>query len=205
VFLSSGFTTSAIEAFIKSAKQTLEGQDAAYVLVASDDSHQGSEELRGLELGADAFICAPFSAGRLLELTELAAGIRKERTQIGTKDVLTYFVTDVMGQIDRLAFLKARGVDVNQSLHSLKEMCAVFQSLKGAALQTFLEVVLEAFEGASIKTFDIKHSYSGTSKRVRKREQEKIAAGLKAERPRLAGWLQTRSWGAAYSRSFSAQ
>ena len=180
IFISKRFPQDAITPFIANAKQTTAGQDAAYVLVLRTDDQQAESVAKNVLGGTDGFLLEPYSVDQLVEITELAARVRKERSQEREAAALRFLINDVIKQIDRVWFLKASGFDVGRSFKKLKDMCTVFQTLDKETCELYYEIVVNAFEAVPIPQPPAKH-YKGVSDRVRKRMEQKILADMDAE------------------------
>ena len=179
VFISNRFEQAEITHFIGRAKEKPGGQDSAYVVLLSTDSQQSDTVAKNVLGGADGFLLEPYSVDSLVEITGLAARVKRERSQQREAAALKFLVLDVLQQVDRVAYLKSCGFDVGRSLKTLKDMCSVFQSLERESRDLYLEIAIQAFLDAPLPKFT--KSYKGVSDRVKKIMERKVAAQIEAE------------------------
>ena len=192
IFISRRFAQDAITAFIAEAKHITAGQDAAYVLVLRTDDQQADSVAKNVLGGTDGFLLEPYSVDQLVEITELAARVRKERSQEREAAALRFLINDVIKQIDRVWFLKSSGFDVGRSLKKLKDMCKVFDSLDNETRELYFEIVVNAFETVPVPQPPSKQ-YKGVSERVRLRMEKKILADIEAEESEAKGATKAKT------------
>ena len=181
IFLSYRFETAEISAFIKEAKGMPAGQDAAYILLQKNEDQSASAVASNVMIGADGLLYEPYSVDYLMEITELAARVRKERSDARERGAMQFLVNDIIAQIDLVSTLKAAGYEVGASLKKLKEMCAVFSTLSPTSLEVYYKVAVEQFEKAPVpKALEKKKLYGGASSRVKKRTEAKLQAAVTA-------------------------
>lgn len=175
IFLSYRFDRSEVVAFIEEAKQIPSSQDAAYVLVLRTQDQDSSTIASNVLGGADGMLFEPYSVDQLIEITALAAKVRKERSAFREEAALKFLLSDVMNQIDQIAYLKSCEHETGVSIKKLKEMCTVFRALQGESLVNYLRIAVDTFEEAPLpkKIFQRK-KYVGASTRVKARVQAKV-------------------------------
>lgn len=180
IFISNRFPDREINPFIKSAKETGGGQDSAYILVLKTEDQESNTVAKNVLGGADGCLLEPYSVDQLVEITDLAARVKQERSQERQAAALRFLVQDTMKQLDRVWYLKSCGFDVGINMRKLKDMCKVFETLETESHELYLEIVVDAFEKAPLPAFPVK-KYKGVSDRVKKRMEQKILAELEAE------------------------
>lgn len=179
VFISYRLEQNEISEFIKNAKQTKMGQDAAYVLVLQTKNQDSSTVAKNVMVGADGFLFEPYSVDLLIEITHLSAKVKVERADAREKAAISLLVQDVMGQIDQVSYIKSCQLDIGSSMRKLRELCSVFRDLEQTKLNIYYDSALKAFEEAPLPRNVPQHKkYAGVSSRIRKKMEEKILADL---------------------------
>jgi DNA-binding NtrC family response regulator len=182
IFLSYRFQPGEISEFIKKAKETKEGQDAAYVLVMKSNSGDGATIAQNVLGGADGMLFEPYSVDYLYEITNLAAKVRKERSGTREKAALQMLANDMVSQVDQLAYLKSCEMETVRQFKKLAESCAFVKGLSPESLQTYFDMVVNAFENAPLPTNVSKYKkYGGVSNRIKKRMEKKVVAELETK------------------------
>lgn len=183
-FISYRCDQSEVSNFIKDSKATKGGQDTAYILVLKSKDQQSSTVATNVLAGFDGFLFEPYSVEQLLELTELAARVRKERSTTREQAAIRFLLTDIMNQIDQIAFLKASGYDMGSSTKKFKDLCSVLQTLQPESKNIYIGLAVDMFESAEIpkKIFQRK-IYGGASSRVKKKQEKAIMAEIDKPAP----------------------
>jgi DNA-binding NarL/FixJ family response regulator len=181
IFVSYRFKKDEVAGFIKQAKEKKAGEDAAYVLILQTQEQSSSVVAESVMIGADGFLFEPYSVDQLVEITELAARVKLERSQEREAAALNFLLRDVMHQIDLIAYLKAVGYDVGRGMKRFKQMCTVFQALEGESLGVYYGIAVETFSEAPFPKQIYQKSYSGASKRVRERMEKKLLEELEKD------------------------
>ena len=107
VFVARRFGQEEITNFVKACKETQGGRDSAYVLVLKTDDQDSNTVAQNVLIGADGFLLEPYSVDNLVEITELAARVKQERSLEREQAALKFLVEDVIKQVDRVAFIKS--------------------------------------------------------------------------------------------------
>ena len=182
IFISYRFDREEVMTFIADAKQIPNSQDAAFILVLQTKDQQSSTIANNVLSGADGFLFEPYSVDQLVEITALAAKVKKERSAFREEAALKFLLSDVMNQIDQIAYLKSCEYETGPSLKKFKDMCTVFRALQGESLASYFKIVVDVFEEAPLpkKIFQRK-KYAGASSRVAKRMEKKAMSELGLE------------------------
>jgi CheY-like chemotaxis protein len=179
IFISYRFEQKEVAQFIKNAKETKNGMDAAYVLVMKTKNQDTSTVAQNVMSGADGFLFEPYSVDLLLEITQLSAKVKVERAATREKAAINLLVQDVIGQIDQVSYIKSCQIDIGASMKKLRDLCAVFQGLDAEKLNLYYESALKCFEDAPIPKNVFQHKkYGGVSSRIKKKMEEKILADI---------------------------
>lgn len=186
IFVSGRYDLKDIEDFVKSAKETKRGRDAAYILVLGSGDQTSSGMASHVMVGADGLLFEPFSVDALQEITELAARVRKERRLVREKLALKFLVEDVIQYIDFVAVAKTYEVEHARSLRKLREVCEVFRTLSDEAMASYFELIVERFCNATLPDATERlNSYHGASVRVKgmvtKRVLDELSDNLEAQ------------------------
>ncbi len=183
MFVSHRFDKSEIQTFVRDAKKTQQGQDTAYILMLNIGKNDAATVATNVMMGVDGFLFEPYSVDQLLEITLLAQRVKKERSNAREKAAMQFLITDVITQIDLIAYLKSCGYEVSASLKKFKEMCSVLTRLEGDSINTYYEVAIKMFEEAPLPTkiVQTQKKYGGASSRVKKKLGDKVAAELEKD------------------------
>ena len=181
IFVSYRFEKDEVSAFIKEAKEQKAGEDAAYILILQTQEQSSTVVAESVMIGADGFLFEPFSVDQLVEITELAARVKLERSQEREAAALAFLLRDVMHQIDLIAYLKSVGYDVGRGMKRFKQLCTVFQALEGESLAIYYDLAVSTFSEAPFPKQIYQKSYSGASKRVRERMEKKLLEELEKD------------------------
>jgi response regulator RpfG family c-di-GMP phosphodiesterase len=179
VFVSYRFTEEEVNEFLQYAKAAPITQDAAFILIKKSQDQQSTSIASSVLAGADGLLFEPFSVDQLMEITRIASKVKKERSSAREEGALKFLLSDVINQIDQVAYLKACEYETGTSMKKLKEMCGVFASLSPESKEIYNRIVIEAFENAHIpKMVFQRKKYTGASSRVQKRMEKKTLGAL---------------------------
>lgn len=182
IFLSCNFSSGEISQFVQSAKETKGGQDTAYILVLKTSKQDSSTVANSVMMGLDGFLFEPYSVDQLVEITTLAARVRKERTQARERIALTLLIGDMINQLDLVAYLRALEHEPGTSWRKFKDLCATLPNLSPESFDLYVRIAINLFENAPPpkKVFRA-DQYKGASSRVKKKMGAKIAADAEKE------------------------
>lgn len=169
--------------FVGEAKQTKQGEDSAYVLVLKSQTDSQSDLASAMMAGADGILCEPYSVDQLVEITRLAAKVRKERTDARERIAIGIMVDELITQLDLVAFLKACGCEPGTSIKTLRELGDKIHALNHEYLPIYFELIAEKFEQVPPpkRAFQTK-IYAGASSRVRQQMERRIYAELSSRK-----------------------
>ncbi len=179
IFISARFEPDVTAAFIAQAKTLPAGQDAAFVMLMRQRDKESASVASSVLNGADGLLFEPFSVDQLTEITVLAAKVRKERSGAREGAALKFLLSDIINQVDQIAYLKGCNFETGPSVKKLKEMCTVFQALSEESKVLYVQLAIEAFENAPLpKLIYQRKKYSGASSRVQKRMEQKALSAI---------------------------
>lgn len=182
VFLSCRLSKSEISTFIKEAKATQMGQDAAYILVLQGNAQDTATVAENVMVGADSFLFEPYSVDSLLEITQLASKLKKERHLARQERALRLVVADLMNRLDIMAYLKATGHEVPRHMREFKEKCDSIRALDPESIDIYQQIILDMFEKAPLpKPLPTTMKYAGASNRLKKKMEQKIVAQMQKQ------------------------
>jgi DNA-binding NarL/FixJ family response regulator len=177
VFISHHIPTEAIAQFIKEGKTTPGGQDSAYILVLKTGSTESADVAQSMMIGADGVLFEPYSVDQLVEITLLSSRVRLERSGAREEAALKFLISDIMQQIDVIAYSKSCGYEIGAAFKHFKQVCSVLTSLEGESLQRYYRLVVDSMENAPIpQALMQRKKYGGASMRVKKKMADKLAA-----------------------------
>jgi CheY-like chemotaxis protein len=179
IFIAEEFGKEEIAGFITTVKQT-GGADAAFVLVLGSNDQKSTAETTCVMLGAHAVLTEPYSVDSLVDITRIAAKVKKENHIQREKNALSLLVKDMTIQIDRLSYLKACECDPGRALKQFKDLCAIPQSLQGESLERYFDIMIEQFEQVPVPIAQVRQ-YKGVSQRIKSRMQQKLMAEIEQE------------------------
>lgn len=165
--------------FIKQAKEAKLAQDAAFILILENEDQNSSTVASNMLVGADGLLFEPFSVDQLVEITRLAAKVKRERADARERAALRVLVQDISAQIDTLSQLKKHGYDVGTTQKKLREVCSVLKTLDSSATQIYFDTAVELFESAPLpRPLAGKLAYGGVSSRVRKKMEQRVVGDV---------------------------
>ena len=176
VFLSERLKDEELKLFIKDTRQLSPTQDAAYVLLLAATENESAKTAQSVLTGFDGCLMEPYSVDSLLQITELAARIKKERSDTRELGAIQLLLQDVMTHIDRIAYIRSCKMDVGGTVKRLKESCAVFSTFNEHCVDTYYESACDLFEEAPCNSFGEKTAYKGVSKRIKQRMVKRLLA-----------------------------
>ena len=172
MLITSGFGRDDIINFIREAKQTEGGKEAAYIWVLKT-VHQTTDNIAfGLIDGTDGFLLEPFSVDSLQQVAAIAARVRKEYDRQRKKVALTLVVKEIMNALDEYALARVTKKGIAAATHEFKKASEVLRKLEQDDLEIYHEVACEMFE-KGIPRPPI--AYRGASTRVKQKMKEVAA------------------------------
>jgi DNA-binding NarL/FixJ family response regulator len=180
VFVSARFESSDISQFIQQAKKARLGEDAAYVMIMKAQPQGNASLAENMIIGGDSVLCEPYSVDSLVEITRLAARVKKERQGAREKIAINLLINDIINQVDVVAHLKSAGCELGTSVKKLREMCGVLGNLTPEMRDYYYETAANSFAEAKVppKAAATSKKYVGVSSRVRKKIGDKIVASM---------------------------
>jgi hypothetical protein len=181
IFISSDFNSAEVTTFIQGGKESKYGQDAAYILVLKTGAQDSTTVAQNVLIGADGFLFEPYSVDQLVEITALAAQVKKERSKARETAAMSMMLTDVMTALDMMAYLKSAGYDISRGQKKLTKMCSFFANLSEGARAIYYEQAVQRFIDAPLPQKVFQQNYKGASSRVKKKMEEKLLAELEKD------------------------
>jgi len=179
IFVSYQFDRASTVSFINEVKKHPNGQDAAFILVMQNKDQQSSTVAENILCGADGFLFAPYSVEQLVEITRLAAEVKRERSHGREEAALRFLLNDVIGQVDQLSMFQKCGYEAAPILKKLRDTCAVLRALEGDSLDLYFKLAAEVFETAPLPiSLPSTKKYVGASSRVAKRMEKRAMMKL---------------------------
>jgi DNA-binding NarL/FixJ family response regulator len=184
VFISHHIPQEQIPTFIKEAKNTPGGQDAAYILVLRAKEQASGDVAQAMMIGADGVLFEPYSVDILVEITQLAARVRRERRSARDEAAFRFLINDLIQQIDLLAYSKSCGYEIGPAMRNFRQACSVVATIDPDSIEIWYKTALELFEAAPIPVALMQRKkYGGASNRIRQRMTQKIAAEFEKSPP----------------------
>jgi hypothetical protein len=182
VFISYQFTDEEVEQFIEDAKKIKGGLDSAYVFVLKDEDQEGSRAAKSILIGADGLLFEPYSVDRLVEITKLAARVKKDRGEARERAALEMILDEAMVTLDVLATLKADGIEPHTIIRKFHRSCEPLVALQNGKLANYLNTAVDKFEDAPLpEELPETHRYKGASNRVKTKVQDFLVEKIENE------------------------
>jgi DNA-binding NarL/FixJ family response regulator len=179
VFISHHIPQEQIPPFIKEAKNTPGGQDSAYILVLPTKEQASGDVAQAMMIGADGVLFEPYSVDILVEITLLAAKVRRERRAARDQATFKFLLNDLIQQIDVIAYSKSCGYEVGPAMKHFRQACAVLTTMEPDSVEIWYRTAIDSFEAAQIPSALLQRKkYGGASNRVKQRMSEKITAEI---------------------------
>lgn len=183
VFVSYSFSDTQISDFIELGKSTDGGMDSAYVMILRDKDQDSTRAAKSVLMGADGILFEPYSVDRLVEITRIAARVKKERGEARQKLAINMILDEATNTLDYIATLKSQGVEAGLLMKQFKKACSSIDDLNPEQRQIFFEVLVETFLAAPLPPeLSEGFCYRGVSSRVKSKVQEKIIENVEAEK-----------------------
>lgn len=178
VFLSYRIDEEQIEAYIKSARETEDGQDCAYCAVLKSQDQSSTNVASGMLGGIDGFIFEPYSADNLREIAEVTAKIKKRGELRRKKAALTVIFREINMHLDAVCFYRKRGKEHTIAIRRLNEAAKNLKRFDGELFPIYVETLIEFFEQVPPP---MNLSYDGASERVKARLEKRMLEELEAQ------------------------
>lgn len=188
VFVSYKFNEHEIRDFITQARNTKQGEDAAYILVAKPSKQDSTTIANQVMIGTDGFLFEPYSVESLIAITELAARVRKERSSSRQLVAIEFVINEMINHLDLIAYSKSMGLDVGPAMKKIRDMSSFLLSLEQQPLQLYFQLIVDILIETPVpnKIFQRK-KYTGASTLVRKKLEQKLLSDLEAGLAKIAG------------------
>ena len=181
-FLAASFSGSEVSSFVQKAKSLKAGQDCAFVLLVRGENQDKSSIAQAVLDGVDGFLFEPYSVDALDEIAKLATRVRRERSVEREKLAMTLLISDIIRQIDLVAYLKSCELEPERTWKRLVEACAPMRSYSAENQAVFFETLIEEFIKAPLPARSFQASqYKGASQRVKRKMAEKVVAEVEAQ------------------------
>lgn len=140
VFLSGLFEAEELFGFMLAAKETPVGEDAVFVSIAANAAAEESE-IFGIEIR----IAEPFCKESLQNVVTLAQKTKLENSRARLIEAIRLMTSMVIAEIDSTARARAAGQSKRSVSAHIVEACKTFHDLSPDFLQTYYDLVIEAF------------------------------------------------------------
>ena len=180
-FISSEFDEIDVRSCIEKCRGTKSGRDAAFVLVLKV-ADQGRTAIAGNVLcGADGFLFEPYSIEQLIQITDMAARVKKERRIERENKGIRMALTEVVPTLDKVATTLSMLGQAPRSAQKFKKACAVLATLSPDAITRYYEIATEVFEAARPPYDSLSHGGSNASEMLRRRARDRAIAKAKED------------------------
>jgi hypothetical protein len=179
IFIAHQVGHEATVSFIKDAKNSKNGQDAAFILVLPTKDQANTDVAQAMMIGADGVLFEPYSVDILVEITVISARVRRERWVGREETAYKLLLSDLMQQIDMLAFSKSCKYELGPSIKLFRQATSVLQTLEKESLEIYHRIAIDLFENAPIpQALMQKKKYIGASNRVRKLMSDRMTSEI---------------------------
>lgn len=181
VFVSHRYGTQAAD-FIAKARTFASTRDATFIMLLPNTNGQSAIAQHMLH-GIDGFLFEPYSVDSLVEITRLAARLKRERALARERVALSLMIQELINQFDVVTSLKAEQMDYGRSWSRLASTAAALRNLSPETLAVYYELAIKQFGEVPLpKTPPPKRAYSGASTRVKKKLEEKRQSELEQQK-----------------------
>lgn len=176
IFLSSHFDKADVASFIADGKKSQYGQDSAYVMVMKGSDQDSASVAAHVMFGSDGLLLEPYSLDALTGIIQLAAQVKNDRRLDREKVAYQMMLTDLVREIDQLAYMLYCKINIQPRMAKLKERTSVLKTLSSQSLEVFVESALDTFENAEmpIPRLQKEMAYNGASMAVRRRLAKRL-------------------------------
>jgi hypothetical protein len=182
VFISPQFELELSTAFLKAAKATKQGRICAYVSILDGGNVDVSTAATSTAAGTDAFLAEPFSVDSLLEIARLAAETIKRYREELEEAAMKTLVAELMTHLDILVQYRAIGKPNSLQMKKLVKLTGIISKFEQDKQQLYFRTCLEMFpEARTPEPLSEKLLYSGISKRLKRRIEDKLVRELEAK------------------------
>lgn len=175
VYLSARFDQSVIKSFLERGKGSKQGEDSSYLVVFSDNRERQKQDVASLIIeGADGFFSEPYSVEELVQATEMAYRIRRDRLSLRQHAAVKMIVESTLDATDRAAALVRAGRIPEIAFKGLREINKTLSHLSPDLIAYYYEVLVDTFIAVPAPVAaDLQ--YSGGSDRVKQRLIKKLS------------------------------
>lgn len=175
IFLSAALEQSQVDQFIAQSKSNKNGQDAAYVSVMKGNAQASTSIAENVISGFDGMLFEPYSIDQLVELTKIAARVRKERSTAREQAAISIIISDLVRQLDQIAFVKRQGVDPSVLMRKFKLATDTLRKLQPESFELYFTQAVDAFVAVPVPQMTAEvNEYKGPSSRVKRKQQERL-------------------------------
>jgi len=163
-----------LSSFIEKSKQAPSGIDAAFVLVLPAKDQDSETVAKNVITGADGFLFEPYSVDQLDEIVQLAARVKKERSEARERAAFGLLLDDLLQMIDRASYLQTVKQDTEQLITKIRAKAKMLYVLNEERSELYFETLVEKTIEAPLPRRIYQEKYKGASKRVRERMEKKL-------------------------------
>jgi response regulator RpfG family c-di-GMP phosphodiesterase len=145
VFLSYEFPREQLSRLVSEGKKLQAGCDAAYVMLYPSHEDRAARVSEGLLAGADGFLFEPYSIDDLVDMSKLAAKIKKKRLVSRQMLSLDFMIKDLIRLVAVYSRLKMMACDTRKAYARLKGVSDAIKSFEPEVQAAYLQSVVETF------------------------------------------------------------
>lgn len=182
VFLAKAFNLEEITTFIKEAKTTKHGQCCAFVLLRPSGDNDDMAVAQELLAGIDAHLREPYSVDSLVEITHLAARIRRDFERKKVASAIKLMIGDVVGELRVTAHFMGEEEKQKSEVYmkQFREAAHVLRSLQPEQKDMYFELLGELLERETPpEPLPDSLNYKGPSARLKRKLEQKIIERLR--------------------------
>ncbi len=146
VFLSSRFSQAELAEFVRQGKGSALGADAAYVMVVPPRDQDMAALAGSVLMGIDGLLCEPYSVDGLLEISRLAAVIKKERVKTRQEGMVASLIKNCGDTLDSLALATYLGRPAGEAKRGLRELAETLRTLSPELMDFYFATLAEQWE-----------------------------------------------------------
>ncbi len=172
LLVSASFASESIANFVREAKSSDGGKDAAYISVVPSHKIEKEDIAFSIMDGSDGFLFSPFSVSSLREVARVAAKVKVEKEKERYRAAITLLLDGVMQSLDMLALAKFLDKDSSAYKKGLDKAVAPIRKLDPMFIPIYYELMAEILPEQAEPRPEL--DYEGPSQRVRKMLEQRL-------------------------------
>ena len=177
MFISQNFDFSEVKEFIDEAKNTVIGEECAFILVLKNNNQDETVIAQSIIAGCHAILSEPYSVDRMYEIAEIANKIKLECEEKRKYQSLSMLTKTLSKEFDSVSLYLKGGYSYEKAKKKLIEIIGFIKAYQNHSFDLYIQVLTDVFS----KALPSPKIYSGGSARLKKKMEEKIKGDVEKE------------------------